>query len=70
MYMYLIPVAAVVLRLSKSWFRIGSLEILHYSKEYSLLRELVEFIIEDNFPWIEKTEDRFLVSHILYYESL
>ena len=67
MYMYLIPIAAVVLRMSKSWFRIGSLEILHYSKEYNLLKELVEFIIEDNFPWIGKGKDRFLVSIHLYY---
>ncbi|XP_065919105.1 protein adenylyltransferase SelO-like [Dysidea avara] len=50
---------AVVLRLSKSWFRIGSLEILHYSREYMLLKELVDFIIEDRFPWIGK-QDRFL----------
>ena len=62
-YRYFVLVAAVVLRLSKSWFRIGSLEILHYSKEYRLLREVVEFIIEDSFPWIGKKEDRFLVSH-------
>ena len=57
----LLHVAAVVLRLSKSWFRIGSLEILHYSREYMLLKELVDFIIEDQFPWIGR-RDRFFVS--------
>ena len=50
----------MVLRLSESWFRIGSLEILHYSREFVLLKELVEFIIEDQFPWIG-SKDKFLV---------
>ncbi|CAH2282236.1 Hypothetical predicted protein [Pelobates cultripes] len=43
---------AVVLRVAKSWFRIGSLEILTHSGEYDLLRILVEFIIKEHFPSI------------------
>ena len=43
---------AVVLRLAPSWFRIGSIEILHYSKEYMLLRQLVDFVIEQYFPLV------------------
>ncbi|XP_060571213.1 protein adenylyltransferase SelO-like [Ruditapes philippinarum] len=45
--------AAVVLRLAKSWFRIGSLEILTISNEISLLRSLVDFIIKNYFPNID-----------------
>ena len=43
---------AVVLRVAPSWFRIGSLEILHHSGEYSLLKQLVDFIIDHHFPQI------------------
>lgn len=42
----------VVLRLAPSWFRIGSLEILYYSREFSLLKQLVDLIIEHHFPHI------------------
>ncbi|XP_053398537.1 protein adenylyltransferase SelO-like isoform X2 [Mercenaria mercenaria] len=45
--------AAVVLRLAKSWFRIGSLEILTTDKEIDLLKSLVDFIIENYFPSID-----------------
>ena len=41
--------AAVVLRMAPSWFRIGSLEILHHSREYTLLKQLVDFIIDHYF---------------------
>ena len=41
---------AVVLRLAPSWFRIGSLEILHYSQEYKLLRQTIDFVIDHYFP--------------------
>ena len=47
---------AVVLRLAKSWFRIGSLEILTYSKETSLLQSLVDFVIENHFTEIDTTD--------------
>ncbi|KAM4026700.1 protein adenylyltransferase SelO-like isoform 2-T3 [Anomaloglossus baeobatrachus] len=53
---------AVVLRVAKSWFRIGSLEILSNSGEFHLLRELVDFIITEHFPAISRTDpDRILV---------
>ena len=41
---------AVLLRVAPSWFRIGSLEILHHSKEHDLLRQLVDVILELHFP--------------------
>ncbi|XP_075275682.1 protein nucleotidyltransferase YdiU isoform X3 [Opisthocomus hoazin] len=43
---------AIVLRLAKSWFRIGSLEILAHSGELDLERRLLEFIIQEHFPSI------------------
>ncbi|KAE8595960.1 hypothetical protein XENTR_v10015921 [Xenopus tropicalis] len=43
---------AMVLRVAKSWFRIGSLEILSHSGEFELLRKLVDFIITNYFPSI------------------
>ncbi|XP_072710580.1 protein adenylyltransferase SelO-like isoform X1 [Ciconia boyciana] len=43
---------AVVLRLAKSWFRIGSLEILAHSGELDLQRRLLDFIIQEHFPSI------------------
>ncbi|XP_050410031.1 protein adenylyltransferase SelO, mitochondrial isoform X2 [Patella vulgata] len=46
--------AAVVLRLAKSWFRIGSLEILEKSGEIELLKQLVDFIIKHHFPSINE----------------
>ncbi|KPP75339.1 selenoprotein O-like [Scleropages formosus] len=53
---------AVVLRLAKSWFRIGSLEILTRSGEVDLLRKLLDFILEKYFPTIQSNDpDKFLV---------
>ncbi|XP_074013097.1 protein adenylyltransferase SelO-like [Numenius arquata] len=43
---------AIVLRLAKSWFRIGSLEILARSGELDLQRKLLDFIIQEHFPSI------------------
>ncbi|KAM9308115.1 protein adenylyltransferase SelO-like [Gastrophryne carolinensis] len=53
---------AMVLRVAKSWFRIGSLEILTHSGEFELLRKLVDFIIKEHFPSINTSDpDRVLV---------
>ncbi|XP_054621219.1 protein adenylyltransferase SelO-like isoform X2 [Dunckerocampus dactyliophorus] len=53
---------AVVLRIAKSWFRIGSLEILSRSGELDLLRKLLNFVIEEHFPSIQsKDSDKYLV---------
>lgn len=41
---------AIVMRLAPSWFRIGSLEILHYNQEYELLQQTVDFVIDHYFP--------------------
>ncbi|XP_044280694.1 protein adenylyltransferase SelO-like isoform X2 [Varanus komodoensis] len=43
---------AIVLRVAKSWFRIGSLEILAHSGELDLLRLLLDFVIDEHFPSI------------------
>ncbi|KAG7231254.1 hypothetical protein INR49_012085, partial [Caranx melampygus] len=47
---------AVVLRLAKSWFRIGSLEILAQSGEIDLLRKLLNFVIDEHFPSISSSD--------------
>ncbi|XP_034022311.1 protein adenylyltransferase SelO-like isoform X2 [Thalassophryne amazonica] len=53
---------AVVLRLAKSWFLIGSLEILAQSRERKLLRKLLDFVILEHFPFIHLTEpDKYLM---------
>ena len=53
--------AAVVLRLAKSWFRIGSLEILTFNNEVSNLKNLTDFIITNYFPFINDSDpDRVL----------
>ncbi|XP_077364987.1 protein nucleotidyltransferase YdiU-like isoform X2 [Festucalex cinctus] len=52
---------AVVLRLAKSWFRIGSLEILAQSGELDLLRKLLNFVIAQHFPSIRSQQpDKYL----------
>ncbi|KAK3597201.1 hypothetical protein CHS0354_003705 [Potamilus streckersoni] len=53
--------AAVVLRLAKSWFRIGSLEILSQEGEINLLRKLTDFVIVQYFPIVNSSDpDRYL----------
>lgn len=53
---------AVVLRLARSWFRIGSLEILSESGEIDLLRKLLNFVIDEHFSSIESDDpDKYLV---------
>ncbi|XP_068623598.1 protein adenylyltransferase SelO-like [Battus philenor] len=53
--------AAILLRLSPSWFRFGSLEILAKTGEISVLRQIAEFTIKEYFPDIHSTdENRFI----------
>ncbi|EDO32624.1 predicted protein [Nematostella vectensis] len=52
--------AAVVLRLAKSWFRIGSLEILTSNGETDLLRKVVDFVIEQHFNKIKDSKEKYL----------
>ncbi|XP_077009412.1 protein nucleotidyltransferase YdiU-like [Tamandua tetradactyla] len=47
---------AVVLRVAKSWFRFGSLEILAHDGELDLLRTLLDFIIQEYFPSVDAKE--------------
>jgi uncharacterized protein YdiU (UPF0061 family) len=52
---------AVVLRLAQSWLRIGSLEILAYSGELDLLRQLVDYVIKEYFTKIDpEAPDKYL----------
>ncbi|XP_044033394.1 protein adenylyltransferase SelO-like isoform X3 [Siniperca chuatsi] len=58
---------AVVLRLAKSWFRIGSLEILAQSGEIDLLRKLLNFVIDEHFSSIKSDDpDKYL----MYYSTV
>ncbi|XP_045521889.1 protein adenylyltransferase SelO, mitochondrial-like [Pieris brassicae] len=53
--------AAVLLRLSPSWFRFGSLEILSRNGEIPVLKQLLDFVIKEYFPDIQLTdENRFI----------
>ncbi|KAM4533536.1 protein adenylyltransferase SelO-like isoform 1-T2 [Odontesthes bonariensis] len=53
---------AVVLRVARSWFRIGSLEILAESGEMDLLKKLLNFIMEEHFSFISSDDpDKYLV---------
>jgi len=52
--------ASVVLRLAKSWFRIGSLEILASNDEQHILKKVVDFIIEEHFPNVAKKSHKYL----------
>ncbi|XP_060920536.1 protein adenylyltransferase SelO, mitochondrial-like [Labrus mixtus] len=59
---------AVVLRLARSWFRIGSLEILSQSGEVDLLRKLLNFVIDEHFTSINSEDpEKYLVfySHVV-----
>ncbi|XDV46857.1 hypothetical protein PO909_016680 [Leuciscus waleckii] len=54
---------AVVLRLAKSWFRIGSLEILTRTGELDVLRTLLDFVIKEHFKSIATNDpDKYVVS--------
>ncbi|XP_038611787.1 protein adenylyltransferase SelO-like isoform X2 [Tachyglossus aculeatus] len=44
---------AIVLRIAKSWFRIGSLEILAHYGEKDLLRTVLDFVIQEHFTLID-----------------
>ncbi|XDV46956.1 hypothetical protein PO909_016749 [Leuciscus waleckii] len=53
---------AVVLRLAKSWFRIGSLEILTRTGELDVLRTLLDFVIKEHFKSIGTNDpDKYVV---------
>ncbi|XP_061569173.1 protein adenylyltransferase SelO-like isoform X2 [Cololabis saira] len=58
---------AVVLRLAKSWFRIGSLEILSESGELDLLRNLLNFIIKEHFSFIRLDDPE---KYLVFYSTV
>ena len=49
---------AVVLRLASTWFRIGSLQILSAHAEIQELKQVLQFIIENNFKHLLEIEDK------------
>jgi serine/tyrosine/threonine adenylyltransferase len=51
--------AAMVLRVSSSWIRIGSFEYFYYLKEFNKLESLVEFVIQESYPTLVDDQDRF-----------
>ncbi|KAK1172050.1 protein adenylyltransferase SelO-like isoform X1 [Acipenser oxyrinchus oxyrinchus] len=52
---------AIVARVAKSWFRIGSLEILASFGEIDLLRKLLNFVIDEHFPSVHASDsDKYL----------
>lgn len=55
--------AAVLLRLSPSWFRFGSLEILSRTGEIAVLKQLSDFIIKVTATVIIKTGYILLVTY-------
>lgn len=44
--------AAILLRLSESWSRFGSLEILARNGELSVLRQILDFVIKVRWAYI------------------
>uniref|UniRef100_A0A3P8SP37 Selenoprotein O n=1 Tax=Amphiprion percula TaxID=161767 RepID=A0A3P8SP37_AMPPE len=58
---------AVVLRLAKSWFRIGSLEILAQSGETDLLRKLLNFMIDQHFSYISLSDPE---KYVVFYSTV
>ncbi|XP_065199333.1 protein adenylyltransferase SelO, mitochondrial-like [Sycon ciliatum] len=52
--------AAVVMRLAPSWFRIGSLELMNANGEFDLLKSTVDFIIEQHFPDLQSSPDKYV----------
>lgn len=52
--------AAIVMRLSPSWFRLGSLEIFDKRKEPHTMKILVDHIIKHNFQDIRDDEDKYV----------
>ncbi|XP_029384769.1 uncharacterized protein LOC115060800 [Echeneis naucrates] len=58
---------AVVLRLAKSWFRIGSLEILAQSGEIDLLRKLLDFVTNEHFPSIHSGDSE---KYLVFFSTL
>ncbi|XP_038212360.1 protein adenylyltransferase SelO-like [Zerene cesonia] len=53
--------AAVLMRLSPSWFRFGSMEILSRMGELPTLKQLADFVIKEYYPDIQLTdENRFI----------
>jgi serine/tyrosine/threonine adenylyltransferase len=51
--------SSIVMRMSKSWIRFGSFEYFYYRKQNKKLEELAEYVINESFPHLKNSEDRF-----------
>ncbi|QOP43554.1 YdiU family protein [Sulfurimonas sediminis] len=51
--------AAIVMRMATSWIRFGSFENFYYTKQYTKLEALAEYVIAESFPHLKDDEDRF-----------
>ncbi|KAL8616312.1 hypothetical protein ACOMHN_056255 [Nucella lapillus] len=58
---------AVVLRLARSWFRIGSLEMLTYAGEEDLLKQVVDFTITEHFSVIDPKDSG---RYVAFYQEV
>ena len=51
---------AIVLRLSPTWVRFGSFEYFNASGEHAKLEALADYVINESFPHLKESEDRYL----------
>ena len=61
---------AVVLRLAPSWFRIGSLEILRRHREFELLRQTVDLVIDHHFPHLARLHERLSARYAAFFATV
>ena len=54
-----VETASIVLRLSKSWVRIGTFEYFYQSKDLQSLKELADFVIKENFEHLISQENKY-----------
>lgn len=51
---------AIVLRLSPTWVRFGTFEYFNSTGQYSKLKELADYVIEESFSYLKGSEDIYL----------
>jgi uncharacterized protein YdiU (UPF0061 family) len=51
--------AAIVVRASKSWIRFGHLEYFYYKRKYDKLKTLLDYIIQESYPQLQKSKDAY-----------
>ncbi len=51
---------AIILRLSSTWVRFGTFEYFYASGEHDQLQVLADYVIDESFPYLKKSEDLYL----------